>query len=243
MTKIRTLFASTRVRVIAGALALLAVGGVFGAVLATALPAHASANATNGANTTTPGTPTTGVYCQLYEQTLATNLGVSANKLESANISSIDTVIDQMVKDGKLTQTQATQIKTKVAANGTNVCAHLPGLLHNLKGHGRGGALGGALMTLRTAVQQAVATELNLTTTQLQSDLQTTDIVSLAKTKNITQAALNTTITNTVKAQLDGLVKAGTVTSATETRALSMLSAQLTAGHYGLFGLGKMGGK
>ena len=248
MNNLRTWMASTRVRIVAGALALLVVGGVMGAVISTVGAAHAAGDASNGANATTPTGPASNMaaYCQQYEATLASNLGVSTGKLESSNVAALETVLAQMVKDGKITQAQADQAKTMLTANGTNICSHIGGLMGKFGGHrgggpGRFGAFGPAIKTVRTAVQQAVATELNLTVTQLQSDLATTDIVALAKTKGVTQTALNTTITNTVKSQLDGLVKAGTVNSTMETQALTMLAQQLTAGHYGLFGLGPMG--
>ena len=248
MNNLRTWLASTRVRIVAGALALLVVGGVMGAVISSVGAAHAAGNATNGANGTTAKNPAHNMaaYCQQYEAALASNLGVPTSKLESANVAALEAVIAQMVKDGKITQAQADQATAMVTANGTNICSHIDKMFgqfgkHRGHEHGGFGAFGPAIKNIRAAVQQAVATELQMTVAQLHSDLATTDIVALAKTKGVTQTALNTTITNTVKSQLDTLVKAGTVPATMETQALSRLAQQLTNGHYGLFGLGHMG--
>lgn len=248
MNNLRTLFASTRIKVVAGAMALLVVGVVLGAVITAAIPALAAGHASNTGATTTPSTTTVNQYCTLYEQTLASNLGVSVSKLESANVASLETVLAQLVKDGKITQAQADAAKAMITANGTNVCSHidaLKALAGAHRGMGPGGAgfskFGPALKGVREAVQSAVAAKLGLSVTQMQTDLATTDIVTLAKSKGVDQATLNATITATVKTQLDSLVKAGTVTSAMETQGLAMLAQQLAAGHYGLFGLAEMG--
>jgi hypothetical protein len=232
-----TLFQSTRIRLVAGALALLLGGGVLGAVLATAIPAAAAGH---GANTTLRAdatAPATGQYCTLYEQTLAQKLGVSVSTLESDNVDALKTVIAQMVKDGKLTQAQADKVNQQIAANGTNICSHLP-KFGGKGGAGNLGAFGAQLKQVRTDVQTAVAKQLGYSdAAALETALQSNkgDIVALAKTKNVSQAQLNTTITNTVKGDLDKLVTAGTLTSAQETQALTMVQSQLNAGRYGLF--------
>jgi uncharacterized protein YidB (DUF937 family) len=240
---IRNWFRSTRVRVVAGALALLIVGGVLGFVVSVAMPAFAAARNGNVAVATTP-TTTANAYCTLYEQTLAKELGVSVSTLESDNINAIKAVIDQAVKDGKITQAQATTIENKLTADGTNVCSHIGGILGGHKGgFGHAGAAFGALGQIRTAIQTAVATKLGYANAAaLQTALANTDIVSLAKTKGVSQATLNATISGAVKTQLDTLVKNGTITSQMETNLISMVTSALNAGQYGIFGLGKADG-
>lgn len=232
-------FRSTRVRIVAGALALLVGGGVLGAVLATAIPAAAAGHTANTTFSPSATTPTNGQYCTLYEQTLAQKLGVSVSTLESDNVAAIQAVIAQMVKDGKLTQTQADQITTQLTANGMNVCSHIGQFLGKGRHGGSGGgfgAFGPELKQIRTDVQTAVAKQLGYSNAAaLDTALANTDIVSLAKTKNVSQTQLNSTITTTVKTDLDAAVKASTITSAQETQVLTMLQSQLTAGHYNLF--------
>ncbi|MBA3825944.1 MAG: hypothetical protein H0X24_18845 [Ktedonobacterales bacterium] len=232
-----TLFRSTRARIVAGAMALLLGGGILGAVLATAIPAAAAGHTAN--TTLNPGatTPATNQYCTLYEQTLAQKLGISVSALESDNVAALKTVIAQMVKDGKLTQTQADAITKQLDANGTNICNHL-GQLKGMGGHGNIGAFGAQLKQVRTDVQTAVAKQLGYTDAaalETALDSNNGDIVALAKTKNITQAQVNTTISATVKTDLDALVKAGTLTSTQETQAQTMVQSQIAAGHYALF--------
>jgi hypothetical protein len=235
-----TFFRSTRVRIAAGAMALLLGGGVLGAVLATAIPAAAAGHTINTTLSPAATAPANGQYCTLYEQTLAQKLGVSVSTLESDNVAALKAVIAQMVKDGKLTQTQADAINKQIDANGSNICSHLA----QFGGHGRHGgpgdfgAFGAQLKQIRTDVQTAVAKQLGYADAPaLETALNTNngDIVALAKTKNVTQAQLNTTITNTVKTDLDAAVKAGTITSTQETQAQTMVQSQLDAGHYNLF--------
>jgi hypothetical protein len=230
-------FQSTRTRIVAGSLALLLGGGILGAVLATAIPAAAAGHSANTTLNPAATAPATGQYCTLYEQTLAQKLGVSVSTLESDNVAALKTVIAQMVKDGKLTQTQADTITQQIDANGTNICSHL-GQFMGKGGKGGFGAFGAQLKQVRTDVQTAVAKQLGYSdAAALDSALTSNkgDIVALAKTKNVTQAQLNTTITNTVKGDLDKLVTAGTLTSAQETQALSLVQTQVNAGHYALF--------
>ncbi len=237
---IRNWFQSTRVRIVAGALALLTVGGVLGFVLAVAVPAFAASRNANVAVATTP--TTANAYCTLYEQTLAQKLGVSVSTLESDNVAAIEAVINQAVKDGKITQTQATALESKLSANGTNVCAHIGGILGGHKG-GFGHAGLGALGQIQQAVQTAVATKLGYAgAAALETALANTDIVSLAKTKGVSQATLNATISGSVKSQLDTLVKNSTITSAVETKLLSMVTTALNGSHYEIFGLAHHGG-
>jgi len=208
----------------------------------TALPALAANHGGNAVNTTlTNGatSPSASSYCTLYEQTLANKLGVKVSTLESDNVAAIDAVIAQAVKDGKLTQTQATAIENKVAANGTNVCSHIGAFLGRHPG-GRFGKFGAALGQVRQDVQTAVAQKLGYSdAAALHTALASTTIVALAKTNGVSQATLNATITSAVQSDLATLVKSNTITSAQEAQALTMVSHLLSAGKYGIFGLGR----
>ncbi len=245
MNRIKDFFGASRTRMTLGALGLLVVGAILGGVVATAIPALAASHnndATNNTLVANAGTTGSGVngYCTLYEQTLANNLGVSVSKLESANVSAIDTVIDQLVKDGKLTSDKAASLKQMVAANGSNVCSHVAQFINMYHGrHGAFGQYGAELKQIRQDVQAAVAAKLGYANAAaLRSALTSTDIVSLAKSKGVSQATLNATIRATVKSDLDKLVSNKTITSAQEAQALALVDQALSAGKYGLFGLG-----
>ena len=241
MQAVKRFFTTTRTRVVAGAVGLLVLGGILGALAVTAIPALAAGHGGDVVNTTLTGdttSPSAASYCALYEQTLAAKLGVKVSARESANVAAIDAVINQAVKDGKLTQARATQIEQMVAANGTNVCSHIGAFLGNHRG-GKMGVFSAALRQVRGDVQTAVAKKLGYAdAAHLQAALTGTDIVSLAKTKGVDQATLNATIKATVQTDLNTLVSKGTITSAQETQALTMITGLLNAGRYGVFGLG-----
>ncbi|SRR5579884_17874 len=100
--------------------ALLLLCLLFGALSAGPALASARSGPKQATPTTTPeatGTPkaTTDVYCQRYQQDLAKRLGVSVNELQSASKAAADDTVNQLVKDGKMTQDQANKVKSHIA--------------------------------------------------------------------------------------------------------------------------------
>lgn len=55
---------------------------------------------------------------EAYVAKLAANLGISADQLKAANITTLNQLVDQAVADGKLTAEQATQAKARIAESG-----------------------------------------------------------------------------------------------------------------------------
>ena len=99
-----------------GGSALLLLCLLFGAFFAG--PLFASAGPTKTAPTpaptaTTP-TATTNRYCQQYQQDLAKRLGVSVSTLQKDRLAAAEDVLAQLVKDGKLTQSQANRIRSRM---------------------------------------------------------------------------------------------------------------------------------
>lgn len=91
---------------------ILLVGAImFGSYFAGPLLASAHTGQSN-AGTPTP-TTTPNPYCQQYLQDLAKRLGVSVSTLQQDARAAGQDVLAQMVKDGKLTQSQANAIKQK----------------------------------------------------------------------------------------------------------------------------------
>lgn len=239
-------FQSTRTRIIAGALAVFAIGGIAGAVIFTAMPTFAASFNAPLAQTATPKHDLS-AYCQTYLTSLEKSLNVTQAQLISANQTALKAALQQAVTDGKITQTQATQIENSIAtalANNPNVCSNLNLLHMGHRGMGHGG-FGGAniqqLMAARAAVLGAIANEFGITTTDLQTQLQNgAPILSIASSHNVTQSQLNATIVSSLKTQLDAAVKNNQITAAQETQFVTMVTTQLSNGNYGMLGLGRM---
>ena len=210
---------------------ILLVGLVTGALLSGGFPAWAFGSSA----TPTPGTATkgNGQYCQLYEQTLANELHVSQSTLESANQDAIKAVIQQAYKDGKITQTEETNLLNRASAMGTHGCA---GMRFGF-GHGRGG-FGPQLAGARQAILNAVAGRLGITAATLQSDLASGQtIAQIATAKNVPLTGsngVNAAYLSAVQAQLNQAVSAGTITQAQSTRLYSMAQQGVASGHYPL---------
>lgn len=236
----RALFGSRRVQVIGGSLALLLVGAALGAGVTMGLPALAASNP----STPTPKSADAQKYCTTYEQKLASELGVSTDKLEQANKDALKAAAEQAVTDGKLTRSQADQIEQQLAQNGSNVCAHLGDVVgkHGIGGPGGPGDLG-ALSQARQAVVDAVAAKLNVSSSDLESAVHGgTDIVTYAGQHNVDKATLNQTITDAVKAQVDKAQQAGNLTADQATALNDKVSQAINAGHYEIVGLGSFRG-
>src|SRR5579872_7172281 len=101
---------------IVGGSVLLAAAIVFGAFFAGPLLASAHTGQSNTAATGTP-TTTTNPYCEQYLQDLANRLHVSVSTLQQDKVGAREDVLAQMVKDGKLTQSQATAIENKLQSH------------------------------------------------------------------------------------------------------------------------------
>jgi hypothetical protein len=234
MQKIRELLGSTRGRLIAGGVSLLLIGGVIGGLI-TAIPALAAGQSQHQAGATN--------YCQIYAQTLEKNLNISQQQLESANQAAIKAAVQQMVTDGKLTQSQANQIEQNATNNAAKICARIGNGAHGFgrgpHGPGMGGKFGGALQQARQAIVSAVAAKLGISATTLTSAIQGgQNIVSLASQHGVSQSQLNSTILAAVQTQLASAVKAGTITSAQSTQLQTMVTNEINAGHYQIVGLG-----
>jgi uncharacterized protein YidB (DUF937 family) len=101
-------------------------GGIFAVIVIGAL-AVAVAGAQSNSPTATPGPSSTaspgtgnGALRQQFLQDLASRLGVSVDTLQGDIKDSEKALIDQAVTDGKLTQNQANDLKTRID-NGENV--------------------------------------------------------------------------------------------------------------------------
>lgn len=190
----RTLF------MIGGTSALLLLGILLGAFFAGPLLASANGGSTASA------TATTNPYCQQYLQDLANRLNVPVSTLQQDKLAAREDVINQMVKDGKLTQSQANTIKQRLTSH--QACS----------GKGSWGqhfVTGQFLQKYRSDIATEVAQGLHLNLAQFNADLKSGKSISdIATAQNVTTAQLHTLFTNAIQNALHKAVSAGDLTQA-----------------------------
>jgi hypothetical protein len=168
-----------------------------------------------------PGSGTN--YCSRFAGHLASNLGKSQSQVQKAMSDAISQTIDDAVKNGDLTQSQANTIKTKLGSNAS--AAQCAGGLRGLPGIvGRGGAFGPGFGGARFNELNEVAKALGITTAQLQQDLQSGKTVQqLASAQGMDETAFRTRLASVTKADLDQQVKSGTITQNQENAILQRI--------------------
>ncbi len=155
------------------------------------------------------GTPVTTAAnpCEVHRQALAQRLGISVDKLQQAQKDAAKDVIDQALKDGKITADQAAKAKQRIdAASGKcEFFGHL-------------GGVGGEQHPLKAGLQvgfEAAAKALGMTTDELKAALKSgKSIEEIAKSKNVDLNSVKDAIVNAEKAHLDQAVKDGKITQA-----------------------------
>ena len=184
---------------------------LFGAFFAG--PMFASAQ-TNQSNSTAAATPATNKYCEQYLQDLAGKLNVSVSTLQQDKLSAREDVLAQMVKDGKLTQSQATAIEQRLQSH--QACTG--------KGNGAGrGIVLGSLKQYLPTVETQVAQGLKLTSSQLTTDLKNGQSLNqIATAQGVSSTQLHTIVLNAVQSAVNQAVKDGNLT---QTRATNFMQA------------------
>jgi len=214
---------------IGGGSALLLLCILFGAFYAGPL----LASARGGQTTTAASTPTAmNPYCQQYLQDLAKRLGVSVSTLQQDKLAAAEDVLAQLVKDGKLTQNQANQIKQRLASH--KACS----------GNGRG--LWGSHVTMQSlkqylpGVATQVAQGLHINANQLMSQLQSGKSLSdIAKAQGVSSSQLQTIVTNAIQNAVNKAVSDGNLTQQQATNIMQKLQKNPAAlnhllnGHFG----------
>lgn len=176
---------------------------MFGAFFAGPMLASAHTGQPTTAATSTP-TTATNAYCEQYLQDLAKRLGVSVSTLQQDKLSAREDVLAQMVKDGKLTQSQATAIEQRLQSH--QACTG--------KGNGVGrGVVLGSLKQYLSNIESQVAQGLKLTSSQLTADLKNGQSLNqIATTQGVTSAQLHTIVLNAVQSAVNQAVKDGNMT-------------------------------
>jgi hypothetical protein len=182
---------------------LVMLGGAAGAVAATVSSSSPSAQA------------------QAYLNDLAGRLGVSPTALSAAVKAADSDQVDAALKAGRLTQSEATALKTRIEAS-----AVAPFVEHGL-GLGAAGRLAGGAR----GAYGAAATYLGISDNTLRSDLlagqSLAAIASATPNKNV--AGLTTAIIDAETTQLTTAASDGRITSGQETQRLADLPSRVAA--------------
>ena len=163
-------------------------------------------------------------YAQTFVDKLAGILHLTPTQTTDALKQAQLQTVDQMLKDGQITQQQADAMKARINAG--------QGLGFGFGGRhgGFGGFKGnGALMqSLTTAELNAAASALHMSTADLRSALKSGKSLSAIETQQkVSDSAVKTAMKNAAKGVLDNAVKAGTITQAQADAILSRLGSGL----------------
>ena len=146
--------------------------------------------------------------CNDFLSHLATNLGVSQSKLQSALQKSVGQTIDDAVAAGKMSSSQAATIKQRLGNR--TLCSFAPRF---------GGRAEPGMAGLTGAILKAAAETLNLTPAQLMQDIrQGKTLSSLAH--GMSEAQFRAAFLGHLKTDLNAAVKAGKMTQAQENTVL-----------------------
>lgn len=170
-----------------------------------AIPLLASAHGTQ-ATTNAAGTPNSNTYCVQYQQDLAGKLNVSVQTLQQDRKAAFEDELNQIVKNGKLTQNQANTIKTRVESRPN--CAGTGNRYENA-------AIRGFLGKYRSDIVASVASDLHISQTTLTQELHSgQSLAQIAKAHNVTLTQLHTDVFNAVKSAESKAIGAGDLTQA-----------------------------
>ena len=159
--------------------------------------------------TPAPNQPAQATYQNFFLDRLARLLGTSRDQLNSALTQARNDTVDQEVKDGKLTQDQATQIESQQGIGHFGFDGFGPGRM------GGPGQMGGG------ATLDAIASALGMSTQDLQSQLQSGK--TLAELASGKEQAVKDAIVAAEKARLDQAVQNGRITQEQENQRLDQI--------------------
>jgi len=190
--------------------------------------------AVEAAPSPSPSASTTKNYAQVFIDKLAGILHLTPTQTQDALKQAQLQTVDQMLKDGKITQAQADALKARINAG--------QGLGPIGPGFRRGGfkATSTVMRDVMTAELNAVASALHMSTADLQSALRSGKSLSdLEAQQKVSDSAVQAAIKSAAKGVLDKAVKAGTITQAQEDTLLSRVGSGLPFrfGHKGRPGL------
>ncbi|WP_376793547.1 hypothetical protein [Thermogemmatispora sp.] len=194
-----------KVFLIGGGALLLLLCVALGAFFVQPLLASAMSQSGSPQATATPGTGNkAGAYCQQWLQDLANRLHVSVATLRQDSNAALSDVLAQMVKDGKLTQSEANVIKQRLAAH--------PGCSALLRGAQRV-AIRQQLKPYLPDLESQIAQGLHLSIDQLKAQLQAgKTLKQIADAQHISASQLHTIVLTAIEHEVDRAAQAGAIT-------------------------------
>jgi hypothetical protein len=225
-----------RKRIILGAAgATIFIAGILAGILA-GMIASGGMTAFARSMTTTGQSHSSGTpegYCQLYEQTLVSQLGTTQSKLESANAAALQTVIEQMAKDGTITAKQQGQLLKTVQQYGSQPCSHLNQIVQNAKALHQGANQ--MLTQARQSLATKVAGSLGISTATLNSDLASGQTIpQIASAHNVPLSKVNHAYLAEVETLLSQAVSNGDLTKSQADALYTRIAQAVDNGHYPL---------
>jgi hypothetical protein len=205
-------------------LAALVGGTIMSAVSAAPVPsAPAGPAAAPAASPSQPAAATTnaGKYCETFRAAFADNLGVQESALGPAAKAAAITAIDAAVAAGDLTATVGDRLKERVNAADGDGCGWL----------GRWARKARAGLGVAKDGVEAAATALGMSTAELRTEFRAgKSLEDVAAAKGVDYDTVSAAVVAAVKADLDAMVKAGTITQARADRVLERIGRRLADG-------------
>jgi len=201
---------------------LTAVGAVAVAGVAVVVTGAATGTPLLAASPSPSPSPSGGTnYCNRFAGHLASNLGKSQSQVQKAISDAVTQTIDDAVKNGDLTQTQANAIKARISSNtSAGQCA---GGLRGLPGLAPGGRFGPFPGGRYNEVDE-IAKALGITPAQLKQDLGSGKTVQqLASAQGMDETAFRSKLASVTKADLDQQVTSGNLTQSQENAILQRI--------------------
>jgi hypothetical protein len=178
-----------------------------------------------------------GQYCQTFLNEFAKQLGVDESALVPAAKAAADAAIDKAVASGDLPKAIGDAMKQRIANASGDGCALFGARFGHLFKHTVKAGIG-------LDLGQAAATSLHLSLDELKSKLESgQSLKDIAKAQNVDYATVTAAIESAAKADLDKLVKAGTITQERANAMLDRIDKALQNGKlWNRPGPGKRGG-
>jgi polyhydroxyalkanoate synthesis regulator phasin len=167
--------------------------------------------AVEAAPSPSPSASTSKNYAQVFVDKLAGILHLTPTATQDALKQAELQTVDQMLKDGQITQQQADALKAKI--NAGQGLGPIGGFGFR---HGGGFKAGGAVMRdLMTAELNAAASALHMSTADLQSALRSgKSLADLETQQKVSDSVVKAAMKSAAKGVLDNAVKAGSITQA-----------------------------
>jgi polyhydroxyalkanoate synthesis regulator phasin len=164
-------------------------------------------------------------YAQVFVDKLAGILHLTPAQTQDALKQAQLQTVDQMLKDGKITQQQADAMKARI--NAGEGLGFGFGRRDGFKGHR------GLMKDLKTAELNAAASALHMSAADLKSALRSgKSLTELETQQNVSDSTVKAAMKDAAKGVLDKAVKAGTITQAQADAILSRVGTGLNFRHH-----------